>query len=244
MRRLLPDPADDVDLDAAYSHPEGLVRANMVSSLDGAVRDAAGRSGGLSSPADKRVFAALRGGCDVVLVGAGTVRTEGYGPARPNPARQQARVARGQAAVPAVAVVSRSLGLDLATPFFTEAIVQPVVITVGSSDKARRDEVAEVADVVVAGAEDVNISEALDALRDRGMSRVLCEGGPHLLTELAVAGRLDELCLTVALRVVGGDSGRLVSGPPVEGWTGELVHVLSEDDHLFLRVARSTAPTG
>lgn len=242
MHRLLPDPTSVVDLDEAYAHPEGLVRANMVASLDGAVRDASGRSDGLSSPADKRVFGALRAGCDVVLVGAGTVRAEGYGPARPNAGRQSARLARGQSAVPVIAVVSRSLQLDLHTPFFTEAAARPIVMTVGSSPEDRRKEVASVADVVVAGHEDLDVDAALDALRARGLSRVLCEGGPHLLTEVAAAGRLDELCLTVALTIQGGESGRLVSGLPIEGWSGDLVQVLSEGAHLFLRVARSPAP--
>lgn len=240
MRRLLP--TDDVSLEDAYAHPEGLVRGNMVSSLDGAVRDAEGRSGGLSSPADKRVFGVLRGLCDAVLVGAGTVRAEGYGPARPSADRQRARVARGQAPVPVIAVVSRSLDLDLGTPFFSEAVARPIVITAESSDRARRAVLSSVADVLVAGDSDVDIASALDSLRERGLSRVLCEGGPRLLTDLVAAGRLDELCLTIALRVVGGDSGRVISGPAIHGWAGELRHVLSADGHLFLRVARSDAP--
>lgn len=244
MHHLLPDPASVVDLDEAYAHPQGLVRANMVASLDGAVKDSSGQSGGLSSPADKKIFGAQRAGCDVVLVGAGTVRAEGYGPARPNAERQRVRLARGQSAVPPIAVVSRSLDLDLTTAFFTEAAARPVVVTVASSDRHRRADIAALADIVVAGDEDVDIAAALEALRDRGLSRVLCEGGPHLLTDLAVAGRLDELCLTVSLTIQGGDSARLISGGAIEGWHGELVHVLSEDAHLFLRVARSPVPTG
>lgn len=216
----------------------------MVASLDGAVRDASGRSDGLSSPGDKRVFGALRAGCDVVLVGAGTVRAEGYGPARPNAERQRVRVARGQSAAPPVAVVSRSLELNLNTPFFTEAQARPIVVTVASSPADLRAAVAVVADVVVAGDDALDVGAALDVLRERGLSRVLCEGGPHLLTEVAAAGRLDELCLTVALTIEGGDSGRLTSGGLVAGWSGELVQVLSEGGHLFLRVARSQAPTG
>lgn len=244
VHRLLPDPSPSVDLDEAYAHPEGLVRANMVASLDGAVQDVSGRSGGLSSAADKRVFGALRGACDVVLVGAGTVRAEGYGPARPNPGRQRARAARDQAAVPPIAVVSRSLELDLSTPFFIEATARPIVVTVAAAPADRRAAVAVAADVVVAGDDVVDIAVALEALRQRGLSRVLCEGGPRLLTDLATAGRLDELCLTVALRLVGGDSGRLIMGGQVDGWRGELVHLLGEDGHLFARVARSRTPTG
>jgi riboflavin biosynthesis pyrimidine reductase len=98
--------------------------------------------------------------------------------------------------------------------------------------------VGEIADVIVAGDESVDVAAALDELGRRGLGRVLCEGGPHLLTHLAASGRLDELCLTVKLSVVGGESGRLVSGPGIDGWDGELRHVLTDETHLFLRVSR------
>jgi riboflavin biosynthesis pyrimidine reductase len=238
MRVLVPDTHAPVDLDELYAHAEGLVRANFVSTLDGAVHDSSGVSGGLSSPADKRVFGALRANCDVVLVGAGTVRKEGYGPAKPNSDRQRVRRARGQAAVPPIAVVSRSLDLDLESAFFTEAKARPIVVTVEGASIDDRMRVGDIADVVVAGDEDVDVAAALDELAARGLTRVLCEGGPHLLTDLAAAGRLDELCLTVKLAVVGGDSGRLVSGPAIHGWEGETQHVLLDGHHLFLRVAR------
>jgi riboflavin biosynthesis pyrimidine reductase len=238
MHLLSPEPSTAVDLDALYEHPAGVVRANMVSSLDGAVRDDGGVSGGLSSPADKKVFGALRGQCDVVLVGAGTVRKEGYGPARPSAERRQARRDRGQSRVPPIAVVSRSLDLDLGSPFFTEAKARPIVVTVEAAPVADRIRVGDIADVVVAGEDDVDISAAIAELGRRGLTRVLCEGGPHLLTDLAASGSLDELCLTMKLSVVGGDSGRLVSGPAIHGWDGEVRHVMTDGTHLFLRVAR------
>ena len=97
------------------------VLVNMVASLDGAIT-IADRSGGLGGPADKAMFSALRGVADVVMAGAGTVRAEGYGPARPSDAVRAVRRARGQAEVPRIAVVTRSLDLDLATPLFTEAV--------------------------------------------------------------------------------------------------------------------------
>jgi riboflavin biosynthesis pyrimidine reductase len=134
--------------------------------------------------------------------------------------------------------VSRSLDLDLESPFFTEAKARPIVVTVEAASIDDRMRVGDIADVVVAGEEDVDIAAALDELAARGLTRVLCEGGPHLLTDLAASGRLDELCLTLKMSVVGGDSGRLVSGPVIHGWDGETKHVLRDGDHLFLRVAR------
>ena len=89
VRQIYPDEArlDDAGLAARYACPDpgaGVpwVRANMVMSLDGAA-SLLGRSGGLSGEADRQVFAMLRAITDVILVGAGTVRAEKYGPVRP-----------------------------------------------------------------------------------------------------------------------------------------------------------------
>ena len=136
MRRLWPDPGevDDVVDDGggrcACPAPDGRpwVLVNMVASLDGAITIEE-RSGGLGSPADKAMFSALRGVADVILVGAGTVRAEGYGPARPSEAIRAARLARGQQEVPRIAVVTRSLDLDASTPLFTDSVRPPIVIT-------------------------------------------------------------------------------------------------------------------
>ena len=125
MRRLLPDPAAEVspaeayaDVPVATGRPG--VRVNMVASLDGAIT-VEGRSGGLGGDADRRVFLALRALADVILVGAGTVRNEGYGPPRLKDEIQAARRERGQARLPRIAVVTRSLTLDWDSPFFAEA---------------------------------------------------------------------------------------------------------------------------
>ena len=105
----------------------------MIASLDGTtVVD--GRSGALGNPTDARVLGALRRAADAVLVGAGTVRAEGYGPARPTAATRAARRARGQDEVPRIAVVTRSLDLDLSTPLFTEPEAPTIVITSASAE--------------------------------------------------------------------------------------------------------------
>ena len=132
MRRLFPDPADDVDLVEAYAPGVSVdgpfVRLNMISSLDGAI-SVEGRSGALGGAADHRVFATLRAHADVILVGAGTVRTEGYGKVRLDEEMQRVRMARGQVALPPIAVVSGSLQLDWSSPFFTGPGPRPVVVT-------------------------------------------------------------------------------------------------------------------
>lgn len=236
MRRLFPTYAEEVDLAEAYAYPEGRrwVRANMVSSVDGSAV-AEGRSGGLSGMGDKEVFAALRGLCDVVLVGAGTARAEGYRAPKPKEAYADLRVAAGQRPAPSLALVTSRLDLDPASPLFGGP--EPTfVITSRSSDEAVRERLAEVAEVIVAGEEHVDVATALDRLCDRGLSRVLCEGGPRLLGEVVASGSLDELCLTVSPALVGGDGPRVLDGPALDGVRDiDLAHLLEQDGSLFAR---------
>jgi len=238
VHRLLPDPSDDVDLDEAYALPGPArlhVRANFVSSVDGAA-EVGGRSGGLSSDADHRLFSVLRGLCDVVLVGAGTVRHERYGPARPTPDRRARRQEQGLAAVPPIAVVTSGIDLDLESTFFTEATTRPVILTTGAAPAAVQQRAARVADVAVCGETEVDVRVALDALAERGLMRVLCEGGPHLLGQLVAAARLDELCLSLSPVVAGPTRLRIIGGLPWDEPTPlELAHVLTDEGMLFLR---------
>lgn len=210
------------------------VLANFVAGLDGAVA-VDGRVGPLTSPTDQTVFHHIRSLADVILVGAGTVRAERYGPARPTSEQREARSRRGQEPVPPIAVVSASLRLDLDAPFFQAAEVTPIVVCPASSDPDRRHALAARAEVLVAGEDVVDLAATLQQLQARGCRRVLCEGGPALVGELLEAGLLDELCLTVA-PLTGGDPLRLVGGdtsPPLTRF--ELVHVIGCGDELYLR---------
>ncbi|HEY1633331.1 MAG TPA: pyrimidine reductase family protein [Acidimicrobiales bacterium] len=238
MRRLLPDPAGDVDLDEAYALPGPArlhVRANFVTSVDGAA-EVGGRSGGLSSDADHRVFSVLRGLCDVVLVGAGTVRQERYGPARPSEERRARRQAHGLAAVPPIAVVTSRIDLDLESAFFTDAATPPVILTTDAAPADLRRRAAQAADVAVCGDTAVDLASAVQALVERGLTRVLCEGGPHMLDQLVTTGRLDELCLSLSPVIAGPERLRIIGGPALdEPARLELAHVLAADGMLFLR---------
>ncbi|MDZ7733711.1 MAG: dihydrofolate reductase family protein [Acidimicrobiia bacterium] len=127
------------------------ILVNMVASTDGATT-IAGRSGGLGGPADREVFRALRGVADVILVAAGTVRAERYGPPKVTDDVRARRETRGQSPVPRLAVVTREIDLDLGAPVFTESDPPPIVITGGGADRARRTEVARAGiDLVLAG---------------------------------------------------------------------------------------------
>nr|WP_231126950.1 pyrimidine reductase family protein [Motilibacter aurantiacus] len=236
---MLPLPAQDGlgpdALLAAYACPPGpWVRANMVASLDGAAT-ADGRSGGLSGPADKRVFRVLRALADVVLVGAGTARAEGYAAVQPHETYPEARAAAGRPPTAAIAVVTRRLDLDLSSGLFAGP-ARTVVLTCAAAGQDRLAAARAVADVAVVGETTVDVPEALSALRARGLDHVLCEGGPSLLRDVAACGRLDELCLTLSPQLRAGGAARVLVGPALEPPPRMVVvSVLEEDGDLFLR---------
>lgn len=247
MRQLLPVPADDVhpeDVYAADDRPappdRPWVVVDMITTIDGATA-AGGRSGALGTPADRRVFLALRAIADVVLVGAGTVRAEGYGPVRLDLEQQARRLERGQDARPRLAIVSRRLDLDRRSSLFRDD-PPPIVITSPGADRARRTELTDAgADLVLAGTgPEVDLAVALRTLGEMGAGVVLCEGGPSLNGALLAQGLIDEVCLSLTPRLVGGGSPRVAQGPERPDLEPlQLRRVLEEDGVLFLRYARA-----
>ena len=197
-----------------------------------------GRSGGLGTPADHRVFSLARRDADVILVGAGTVRAEGYDGPLVDAEASAWRTARGLAAHPEVAVVSGGLHLAASDPFFTRAPRRPVVLTSAVALRDHPDRaaaLAEVADVLAAGESDVDTAVALALLAARGHRVVHGEGGPHLFGSVAAAGRLDELQLSLSPVLAGGDGPRILASAEEVGVDLRLVHALHEDSMLLLR---------
>ncbi|WP_369359282.1 dihydrofolate reductase family protein [Streptomyces sp. cg2] len=238
------------ELAAAYAYPAaddparagrpGWLRANMVSSLDGAAHHE-GRSQPLSGDADMRIFGVLRALADAVVVGAETVRREGYRPARARAAFAARRAAAGQAPAPAIAVVTAGLDLDFSLPLFTEPLVPTVVLT-GTGAPEERVAAARAAGVEVLFAGEglgVDPARVPGALAGRGHTRLLSEGGPRLLGQFAAAGVLDEMCLSLAPVVAVGGAQRIMEGPEVavpERFA--LVSVLEDAGFLFTRYRR------
>jgi riboflavin-specific deaminase-like protein len=236
MRRLYPTPGqvnDAADLEAEYELPAARhVRANFVASLDGRV-ELGGRSRALSGPADRDAYMSMRAVCDVILVGAGTVRAEKYGPVRLDSSAQERRRARKQSALPPLAIVSNRSALDPKARLFNGQ-ARPFLMTAGAADV--HPDVAAAADVIVCGEQSVELSTALDELAARGLQRVLCEGGPALMHSLIVAGLLDELCLTTAAQLVGtGHRDLLGSAPLPDVICLRLTNLLEGDGMLLAR---------
>lgn len=244
------DPASLESLAAVYAYPKQVdhgqswLRANMVASLDGAAK-LAGVSEGLSGEADKRIFGVLRALSDVIVVGAETVRVEGYQGARARADFAAARAAAGQAPAPAIAVVSRSLRLDLGSPLFTEPVVPTVVITTEDAPAEARRATERVADVIVVGQGSCNLRAALSLLTARGWTRQLTEGGPRLLGHLAAAGLVDELCLSVAPLLTGGDDPRIFHAARLpDAQRMRLISLIEQRGFLFTRYVRGRAAAG
>jgi riboflavin biosynthesis pyrimidine reductase len=122
---------------------------------------------------------------------------------------------------------------------FTRATSRPLLLTTERAPQRRREEAEEVADVVVAGESSVDLRRAVDALAQRGLLRVLSEGGPHVLGQLFAEDLVDELCLAVAPVVTAGDELRITAGPSLATVKMlSLAQVLEKDDYLFLRYGR------
>ncbi|MDF0531415.1 dihydrofolate reductase family protein [Tsukamurella sp. 8F] len=210
---------DDRRLAELYAHPapEGraYVRSNFVASLDGSIQvpDSRGHltSGDLGGDGDHRVFAALRAAADVVLVGAGTVRAEDY----ETPDR------------PAMAIVTAG-GLRPTPRLFPHDGPRPLVYAPEGADTAALADAGAV--VVAAGDGRVDLALVLADLYGRDLGRVLAEGGPGLLGQLVAESRLDDYCLTIAPRLVGGDGKRPTDGPFAPDGTWARAHLLADDE--------------
>jgi riboflavin biosynthesis pyrimidine reductase len=246
-----PLPAAVTELAALYrdgtsggSSDRPWIRANMVASADGASA-LAGRSGGLGGPADRMVFSVLRSLADVILVGAGTARAEKYKPARPAQIWPGLRASRP--ATPAIAVVSGSLDFSDCQPLVADAPddAQTIVLTTAADADAAGTQTGN-ARVVVAGDQSVDVTQAVAALVSLGYRQILCEGGPHLLGQLARAGLVDELCLTTSPILAAGTASRIVAGDPDPDRPGPatdlvLAHVLTDAGFLLSRYVKGTA---
>ena len=190
----------DEALSAAYAPGgEPWLRVNFVSTVDGAAQGPDGLSKSINNAADKRVFDTLRARADCLVVGAGTLRAEGYDVPR----------------LP-LAVVSRSADLP---PTLRDAPRGRILMaTVASADglDGAREQLGE-ENVLVLGEEEIDLSALKAALAERGWTEQLCEGGPSLFADLLAAGVVDELCWTVVPVLTGGDAVRIATGAPVEG---------------------------
>ena len=248
VRFTVLDPDESLDenrLTDFYLYPDNLqacwVRGNMIASLDGGATDD-GKSGSLGGPGDRAIFNQMRQLADVILVGAGTVRAENYSGAQFGPAVRQARQRRGQAEVPPVAIVTNRGVIDHDAKVFTRTEVPPLILTSARAVADARSSLGSVAEVIDASGREpdrVDAAIAMKILADRGLFRVLAEGGPQLLGLLIERNLLDELCLTIAPLLVGGAARRIAAGPGQVHTPLRRTHLLTDEaGYLYARYVR------
>lgn len=212
--RVLVGPDTD-DLAELYAVPrEPWLRVNMVSTLDGAATGETGKSGSINNSVDKQVFDQLRGLADVIVVGAGTARVEGY-----RPTTKPLVVVSRRAELPE--------GLRGAPP---GSVLMATCAAAEGLDEVR--ELLGAEQVLVLGSHRVDLALLKQVLADRGWTQVLSEGGPHLLRDLLASGAADEICATLVPRVVAGEHPRITQGPPVD--VPLRLHLLLEAESTLL----------
>lgn len=212
--RVLVGPDTD-DLAALYAIPrEPWLRVNMVTTVDGAAAGESGRSGSINNAVDRRVFHQLRALADAIVVGAGTARAEGY-----------------RAADRPIVLVSRRADVpDRLRGAPAGSVLVATCAAAEHLDEAR--DVLGPGQVLVLGSHRVDLPRLKKVLADRGWTRLLSEGGPHLLRDLLASGAADELCATVVPRLVAGDHPRITQGPPVD--VPLRLHTLLEEQGTLL----------
>ncbi|RFD25956.1 pyrimidine reductase family protein [Mycobacterium uberis] len=236
----------DDELPQLYGYPperDGVwVRANFITSVDGGAT-ADDKTGAMAGPGDQFVFNILRELADVIVVGAGTVRIEGYSGAHLPVAQRQQRQARGQSEVPRLAIITKLGRLDRDMAVFTHTEVTPLVLTCTAAAKELRSRLIDLADVLDCSGDDpskVDEATALTTLQVRGLRRILTEGGPMLLGSFIQRSMLDELCLTIAPLLVGGLAQRIVTGQGQLLTRMRCAHVLTDDaGYLYTRYVKA-----
>jgi riboflavin-specific deaminase-like protein len=241
MRRLLPDPgptsvSEQLETyrpweEAREDRP--LVAMNFVTTLDGRAT-IEGRSGPIGSEADTAMLAGLRCRFDAVIIGAGTMRAERYGRLVSKGETRERRRRDGLPPEPLMVLVSGRLDLPWDAPLFTEG-GEVLIFTASEAEPPETTSRVEV--VRHPGA--VNLTEAVAHLRrERGVRALLSEGGPHLHEQMQADGLVDDLFLTIAPKLSGGEAPRIVEGPLPGVIDLELAWLLVEGNELFARYRR------
>jgi riboflavin biosynthesis pyrimidine reductase len=218
---------------------------NMISTADGRAT-LKGHSGALGSQADKEIFHGLRTVVDAVMVGAGTIRAERYRRLVRDDRHRAIRRRRGLVEEPLACIVSGRLALDSEIPLLADPDARVAILTT-STASLPEDCRANIDYIRTARDSMLDLPGAMAELCERfGVRTMLCEGGPHLNSQLLADGLVDELFLSLSPKLAGGDATsetlRILSGPELDPPVAlDLISVLEHDSHLFLRY-RVTSP--
>jgi riboflavin-specific deaminase-like protein len=243
VQRLKPDPGPtsvEEQLDP-YRPWEGPLRerpyvaVNFAATVDGRAT-IAGVSGPIGSETDTAMLVGLRTRFDAVMIGAGTMRAERYGRPVSSQERRERRERLGLPHDPLMVIVSGRLDLPWDAPLFTEGRGRVLIFTASEADPPETATTLR----VLRHEGRVNLVAALRHLREeRGVRALLCEGGPRLHAQLQAAGLVDDLFLTIAPKIAGGDAPRIIEGELPDMEPLSLSWLLEEDGELFARYSRT-----
>jgi riboflavin-specific deaminase-like protein len=248
MQRLLPDPGpttveQQLDSYRPWEEPHEerpLVAMNFAATVDGRAT-IAGVSGPIGSDTDTAMLAGLRTRFDAVMIGAGTMRAERYGRPVASQEKRESRERLGLPPDPLMVIVSGRLDLPWDAPLFNEGDGRVLIFTASEAEPPETATVVE----VIRHQRFVEMVEALRQLRQElGVRALLCEGGPGLHGELEGGGMVDDLFLTIAPKLVGGEAPRIVEGDLPGIAPLQLEWLLEEDGELFLRYRRGDDAAG
>ncbi|MCI2416749.1 dihydrofolate reductase family protein [Saccharopolyspora sp. K220] len=248
MKQIWPENADldEQQLEHLYAYPETRrwLAVNYVSSADGAV-EVGGRARELSNPADQKVLKLGSDLADVLLVGATTAMVEEFRGVHPDEATLERRRRHGLRDVPPTAVVTTGRSLPSDAPVIAAAATPTIVITCAAAPVKKQKAWEEAgAELLVVGEDSVDLAAAIEALADRDLRRIDCEGGPHLFGGLLAAGVVDELRLTISPLLVSGTHERIATGVSLEPVDLSLASVLAEDGAMLVRYLVRNQPVG
>jgi riboflavin-specific deaminase-like protein len=239
VRQLLPDAAETtvaeqlapLDLKPLALPERPYLLLNFATTLDGRAA-INGRSGPIGSAVDTEMLQRLRTRVDAVMIGAGTMRAERYGRIVSDPQLRAYRERTGLAHDPLAVIVSNRLELPWDAALFTNGGGRVVVFT--ASDQEPPQTATRV--TIVRHPDGVELDRVMEWLRkERGIRSVLCEGGPTLHDRLREGGLADELFLTIAPKVAGGEGPRILEGALPDVDNVELAWLLESESELFAR---------
>jgi riboflavin-specific deaminase-like protein len=239
MRRLFPDPgptevSDQIhELDLISNPPQDrpYVVTNFALTVDGKAT-LHGRSGPIGSQTDTEFLLCLRTRVDAVMIGGGTMRVERYGRPLADPGKRGRRERRGLSQDPLLVIVSGRLDIPWDAPVFRDRGARVLIFTASEANPPETE--AQVRIVRHEGA--VDLADAFAYLRrERGVRALLCEGGPRVHAQLIYAGLVDELFVTIAPKLAGGDGPGLAVGLSELERPLQLVWLLDRGGELFAR---------
>lgn len=237
MRALLPESitniSDEQLLERYNSKQRPFVRFNFVSSIDGSAQ-VDGLSAALGSEGDHRIFALIRRLADVIVVGSGTVRAEGYEGALVSAQDSQWRTSHGLRAHPALAIISTGLNLDPDAPIFTQSPVPVMVFTTVDVTAELRQSFGEDVELIQVAQRDggCDAAEIVAYLDQHDLGFIHCEGGPHIFGQFATAGAVDSACVSLSPVLVAGE-GKRITAHDKETFQQFSLHSLFEEENML-----------